>query len=178
MAIRIITKGLRTGIGPGGVRFILMRGLTSDLNPPDPSEDRLIIIAIINQLKTISTSSGFFTDINSCVHDWRLINIPMSDLPCIEVRDISEDIERKGQYDRRTLNIEITGRIAIDDMNDVRNFQQDIESAMTNGGGPVYPDSVYISRMINRPEMDTDHENKKVAMIVMSYEVHYRVRVV
>ncbi len=178
MASRIITKGLRTGIGIGGVNYILLRGLVSDRSPPDPSESRLIIIAIINQLKTISISSGFFTNAGSCVDDWRFTDIPISELPCIVVRDESEDIERKGQFDRRTLNIEVIGWITIDDMNDVRNFQQDIETVMANGGGPIYPDSVYLSRMIGRPEMIPEQENKKLARITLSYEVHYRVRVV
>jgi hypothetical protein len=178
MAGRIITKGLRTGIGIGGVRYILLRGLVSDDNPPDPSESRLIIIAIINQLKRISISSGFFTDAGSCVDDWRFTDIPTSDLPCIAVQDESEDIERKGQFDHRTLNVEVIGWITIDDMNDVRNFQQDIETAMTNGGGPTYPDSVYLSRMIGRPEMTPDQKDKKIAKITLSYEVEYRTRVV
>lgn len=178
MASRIITKGLRTGIGIGGVKYILLRGLVPDSSPPDPSESRLIVIAIINQLKAISISSGFFTDAGSCVDDWRFADIPISELPCIVVRDESEDIERKGQFDRRTLNVEVIGWITIDDMNDVRNFQQDIETAMTNGGGPTYPDSVYLSRMIGRPEMIPEQENKKLARITLSYEVHYRVRVV
>ncbi len=178
MASRIITKGLRTGIGPGGVNFIIMRGLGSDLNPPDPSEQRLIIIAIINQLKMISLTRGFFTDLNSCVFDWRFKNLQESELPCIDVRDESEEVERKGGFDRRTLSVEIVGWIAIDDMNDVRNFQQDIETAMTNGGGPSYPDSVYISRILSRPEIVPDQDNKKFAKITLSYEVHYRTRVV
>lgn len=178
MASRIITKGLRTGIGVGGVRFILLRGLTSDDNPPDPSESRLIVIAIINQLKRISISSGFFTDAGACVDDWRITDIPIADLPCIEVRDIDEDIERKGQFDRRTLNVEVIGRISIIDRNEIRNFQQDIETAMTNGGGPTYPDSVYLSRLIGRPELTPEQDNKKIARITLSYEVHYRTRVI
>ncbi len=178
MSSRIITKGLRTGIGVGGFRYILLRGLVSDDNPPDPSESRRIIIAIINQLKRISISSGFFTDAGSCVDDWGFKDIPISDLPCIEVQDASEDMEVKGQFERRTLNIEIIGRVVVADMNDVRNFQQDIETAMTNGGGPKYPDSVYISRMIGRPNMEPDQKNKKVAIITLDYEVHYRTRVV
>ena len=178
MSTRILTKGLRTGIGSGGVNFIIMRGLSSDLNPPDPSDVRLIIIAIVNQLKAISTTRGFFTDINSCVDDWRFKDVQMLELPCIEVRDISEDIERHGGYDRRTLNVEIIGSIAITDMNDVRNFQQDIEAAMSDGGGPSYPDNVYISVMSSRGEIDINLINKKLATITLDYEVKYRTRVI
>lgn len=174
MASRIITKGLRTGIGIGGVRYILMRGLVSDLNPPDPSESRLIIIAIINQLKTISIIRGFFTDVNSCVHDWLFTDIPMSDLPCIEVKDPSEGTEIRGQYYYKVLEIEIIGRIKVADMYDARNFQQDIETAMENG--PIYPSSVYLSTLMGRSELEPDQKDKKVAKITMNYEVKYRER--
>ncbi len=173
MSSRIITKGLRTGIGIGGVRYIIMRGLFPDLNPPDPSVNRLIVIAIVNQLKSISTTRGFFNDINDCVSDWQLTDIPISDLPCIEIKDISEESEIKGLADYRILNVEIIGRITISDMNTARNFQQDMESAMS--AGPVYPKSVYLSRLVERSELSADHNNKKVAMITMNYEVKYRV---
>ncbi len=172
MTSRIITKGLRTGIGIGGVRYILMRGLVSDLNPPDPSESRLIIIAIINQLKTISMSRGFFTDVNSCVHDWLFTDIPMSDLPCIEVKDSSERTEIRGQYYYKTLEVEIIGRIRVVDMNDARNFQQDMETAMENG--PMYPNSVYLSKLMGRSELEPEQKDKKVVKVTMNYEVKYR----
>lgn len=173
MASRIITRGLRTGIGIGGVKYILLRGLVSDDNPPDPSESRLIVIAIINRLKAISISAGYFTDINNCIEDWQLTDIPISNLPCIEVKDISEESEIKGLADYRILNVEIIGRITISDMNTARNFQQDMESVMLNG--PTYPKSVYLSRLIERSELSVDQNNKKVAMITMNYEVKYRV---
>jgi hypothetical protein len=175
MASRILTKGLRTGIGAGGVRFIIMRGLVSDLNPPDPSEDRLIIIAIINQLKTISVTRGFFTDINSCVYDWQFTNIPVDSLPCIEVKDIDDSSEARGLYNYKSLTVEIIGKIAIDDMDTARNFRQDIESVMALG--PLYPDSVYLSKFVGRSDITPEQKNKKAVNFTMNYEVKYRTKI-
>ena len=175
MASRILTKGLRTGIGVGGVRYILMRGLVSDLNPPDPSEDRLIIIAVINQLKTISMSRGFFTDVGDCVYDWQFTNIPVEILPCIEVKDIDDSSEPRGQYNYKSLTVEIIGKLTVGDMNSARNFRQDIESVMALG--PTYPDSVYSSMFTGRADITPDQKNKKAVRFTMNYEIKYRTKI-
>jgi hypothetical protein len=172
MADRILTGGLKTGTGIGGVAYILLSGLAADDSPPVPSTVESIIIAIINQLKLISVSRGYATDINGNVSDWQFTDVPIEDLPNIEVRDPSVDVETRGQLFYNTLQVELIGRIATADINEARKLLTDMRVAMARG--PSYPDEVYLSQLTDKPELLPEQKNKAVVMISMTYEVGYR----
>ncbi len=142
---------------------------------PVVSVRKAIIAAIIVQLKTISIINGYNTDLDNCVRDWNLSNIPIADLPCIEVNDSIADSEIRGQYRYKVLDVELVGRIATTSISDARNLIADIKVAMAEG--PGYPDSVYLSLLAEKPELLPEKRDKQVLRITLSYEIKHRIRI-
>jgi hypothetical protein len=66
MVGRIITRGLKTGTGPGGVKYILRKGLLSSAYvPPTLSQVNFTFIAMNQSILTdIAMSQSRLTDIN------------------------------------------------------------------------------------------------------------------
>ncbi len=173
MSGKIITKGLNTGFTVGGVSFILLRGLvSSSVVAPEVTIRVAIIIAIVNQLKTINIANGYNTDIAENVVDWKLTNSSINDLPMVEVKDPSETTEIKGRLDYNVLSVELIGRIATTDMDVARNFLIDITEAMRNG--PAYPVSVYDAELIEESELLPERRDKGAVKVSASYEIKYR----
>jgi hypothetical protein len=172
MAIKIITKGLNTGLTTGGPGFILTQGLASAPLPARLSVRGSIVAAIVNQLKKIHIMDGYNTDLNDCVTEWELTNIPLSNLPCVEVKDPSEETEIKGSLHYNTLNIELVGRIATTNINEARNFLTDMVVAMSKG--PAFPDNVYQWEPSDKPGLLPEQADKAGVKITLSYEIKYR----
>lgn len=127
--------------------------------------------AIIAQLKTITIANGFNIELSGNVVDWNIGNIDQANLPQVEVKDPSESSTRRGSLDYAVLSIEIVGRI-IDTLDNARNLLTDITEAMKVG--PTYPSNVYLSELIDKPELLPDEKDKKAVKITIAYEVKYR----
>lgn len=132
---------------------------------------RLIVAAIVAQLKTITIGNGFNIEIGDSVVDWNVGNVDQADLPQIEVKDPSETSERKGTLDYAALQIEIVGRI-VDTLDNARNLITDITEAMKSG--PAYPSNVYLSELTDKPELLPDEKDKHAVKVTIAYEVKYR----
>lgn len=133
---------------------------------------KAIVAAIIAHLKTITIANGYNTEIGNSVKDWSLSNIPIADLPCLEVNDPSEDTVRKGQKNYNTLIITITGRTITDDIDTARDLLADITLAMNTR--PSYPVNVYSSLLMEKPELLPEIAAKEAVKVSLSYEVKYR----
>ncbi|MCK5128156.1 MAG: hypothetical protein KAR42_18010 [candidate division Zixibacteria bacterium] len=132
---------------------------------------RLIVAAIVAQLKTITILNEYNTEIGNSVVDWNIGNIDQAKLPQVEVKDPSESSTRKGTMDYAVLSIEIVGRI-VDTLDNARNLLTDITEAMKVG--PAYPANVYLSTLTDKPELLPDEKDKKAVKVTMAYEVKYR----
>ncbi|MEE9356237.1 MAG: hypothetical protein V3U75_11660 [Methylococcaceae bacterium] len=132
---------------------------------------RLIVAAIVAQLKTITTGNGYNIQIGNSVVDWNIGNIDEAKLPQVEVKDPSESTTRRGTLDYAVLSVEIVGRI-IDTLDNARNLLTDITEAMKVG--PAYPSNVYLSTLVDKPELLPDEKNKAAVKVTMVYEVKYR----
>lgn len=132
---------------------------------------RLIVAAIVAQLKTITTGNGYNIQIGNSVVDWNIGNIDEAKLPQVEVKDPSESTTRRGSLDYAVLSVEIVGRI-MDTLDNARNLLTDITEAMKVG--PAYPSNVYLSTLIDKPELLPDEKDKNAVKVTMVYEVKYR----
>ncbi len=132
---------------------------------------KLIVAAIITKLKTIKIVNGYNTDLADSVVDWQITNVAIDDLPQIEVKDPSASSERRGSMDYSTVSIELVGRV-VGTIDSARDFLTDMTAAMNDG--PTYPDSVYLSELIDKPELAPDERDKRAVKVSMSYEVKYR----
>jgi hypothetical protein len=132
---------------------------------------RLIVAAIVAQLKTITIANGYNIELSSNVVDWNIGNIDQANLPQVEVKDPSESSTRRGSLDYVVLTIEIVGRV-VDTLDNARNLLTDITEAMKVG--PAYPANVYLSNLIDKPELLPDEKDKKAVKVSIAYEVKYR----
>jgi hypothetical protein len=132
---------------------------------------RLIVAAIVAQLKTITIANGYNIELSSNVVDWNTGNIDQANLPQVEVKDPSETSTRRGSLDYAVLSIEIVGRV-VDTLDNARNFLTDITEAMKSG--PAYPANVYLSNLTDKPELLPDEKDKKAVKVSIAYEVKYR----
>ena len=132
---------------------------------------RLIVAAIVAQLKTITILNGYNIELSGNVVDWNVGNIDQANLPQVEVKDPSESSERRGSLDYAELQIEIVGRI-VDTVDNARNLLTDITEAMKVG--PSYPNNVYLSELLDKPELLPDEKDKKAVKVTTTYEVKYR----
>lgn len=147
--------------------FLGSRGLPATL-----SIRKSIVAAIIAQLKTISQVNGYHTDLNSNATEHLLTNTDILDLPMVEVRDGSEETEKRGTLSYNVLSIELVARIASTDIDDARNLLKDITEALKTR--PAYPVNVYQFTLVETPELTPEQQDKKAIKFAMSYEVKYR----
>ncbi len=135
---------------------------------------KTIVLAVINQLKTITTPT-YNTALANNVVDWQLSNVSLDDLPGIEVRDLSEESEIRGQYHYNTLEIEVVGRIGTADIDVARDLQEDMTKAMA--AMSTMPSSVYQFEPAEKPELLPEKEKKTAVRITMTYQVKYREKI-
>jgi hypothetical protein len=134
---------------------------------------KLIVEAIVTQLKLITIANGYNTALASNVVEWQTTNVAIDTLPSVEVKDSSEEAEIKGTLSYRTLNIELVGRIASADIDDARNLLTDITVAMK--AGPTYPVNVYLSTLIEIPDLIPEQQSQKAIKFTVTYELKYRI---
>lgn len=66
-----------------------------------------IIDSIVNNLKTISSDNGFYSEAGKSVFEWLEKPLEKHELPAIVVRDVSDDVSSNGSIDNHSLKIEI-----------------------------------------------------------------------
>jgi hypothetical protein len=90
----------------------------------------------------------------------------------VEVRDGSEETEKRGTLSYNVLSIELVARIASTDIDDARNLLKDITEALKTR--PAFPVNVYQFTLVETPELTPEQQDKKAIKFAMSYEVKYR----
>ncbi len=132
---------------------------------------KLIVAAIIAKLATITIANGYNTNIGGA-SGFRTSDVPIGDLPDVEVKDENEEAEIKGTLSYKVLSMELVGRIATTSIDDARNFLTDITVAMKDG--PAYPANVYLAVLIDIPSLVPEQKASKVIKFTVAYEIKYR----
>jgi hypothetical protein len=148
--------------------YLGSRGLPEKL-----SVRQLIVNAIITQLKTISMLNGYNTNLANNATEQQTENAAIDTLPDVQVLDVSEEAEVRGQLSYNTLTVDLTGRVASDSISDARNLLTDIVEVMK--AGPSYPSNVYMSTLINMPDLTPELKENKVMKFTVTYTIKYRV---
>ncbi len=133
---------------------------------------KLIVAAIITQLKTIKVINGYNTDLANNVVDWQLNTVTVASLPNVEVKDATESSEVKGLLTYNILSVEVVGRVGGVSLDGARNLLTDITEALKIK--PAFPDSVYYFTLTEKPELTPEKLDKKAIKFDLSYEVKYR----
>ncbi len=141
---------------------------------------KTIIDSFIAELEKILISSGYLTDIGTGnVFEWLFKDIQISELPLIEVKDVSESMVNSGSYSDRTLTIELIGRIATKENTVIRNLKKDMElaidTAITTGG--AFPEEVFSIQFANTENARVEKKNKSAMDVSLVYEVKYRIAI-
>ena len=58
-----------------------------------------IVSALKTLLETISPGNGYLTDLGLNVYEWREYAFSSADMPCINIKDMSDTIESDTYYD-------------------------------------------------------------------------------
>ncbi len=169
MSFRIITKGLTTGAGPGGVRFILRRGLSSIIQI---ARRQSIVNQLTFLLSTITVNRGFKTDLGLNVFEWKGNNFQESELPGVDIRDISEDVEVKGGRHLYKLQIEIEAKVsATTSTQDARSVMADITTLI--GRNFNLNNLAHKITPVDNELLDFEKGNKSFGTILLRFEVEY-----
>lgn len=175
MSTRIITKGLKTGIlGDGAVSFIIRRGLSSSLVVVSvlSSRRQRIVDQIKALLATVTISNGFKTDIGLNAFEWRSTDFQDTELPGIDVRDPSEDVEARGGRHFYTLVIEIEAKVSSSNTTDqAREVLADIQTLM--GRNQNLDGLAHLVRPVQNELLDFEKLNNKFGSVIMRLEVQY-----
>ena len=130
-----------------------------------------IVASIITRLATITTANGYETEIGSNVSDWKVTDAQESDLPCITVKDPSEDVETRGGNHLCRLQIELEAKVAGVDRAIPRKVLADVQKAI--GVDPNFDNQVTLTEPVENETLDFEQQNKVFSSIIMKFVVNY-----
>jgi hypothetical protein len=138
---------------------------------PD-SRRQQIIDQIKTLLATVTVLNGFKTDVGSNVFEWKGTNFQDIDIPGIDVRDPSEEVETKGGRHFYTLTIEIEAKVSASaSTNEAREVLADIQTLMRdnqNLGGLAH-----LVRPVQNEILDFEQANNKFGSVSIRLEIVY-----
>ncbi len=138
---------------------------------PD-SRRQQIIDQIKTLLATITVANGFKTNTGSNVFEWKSIDFQDTEIPGIDVRDPSEDVETRGGRHFYTLAIEIEAKVsASSTTNQAREVLADIETLL--GSNQNLGGLVHLVRPVQNELLDFEKVNNKFGSVTMRLEVQY-----
>lgn len=130
-----------------------------------------IVASIITRLQTITTINGYETNLGSNVFDWKVIDVQESDLPCVTVKDTSEDVEVRGRNHLCRLQIELEAKAAGVDKSIPRKVLADVQKAI--GVDPNFDNQVTSTEPVENETLDFEQQNKVFSSIIMKFVVNY-----
>ena len=138
---------------------------------PD-SRRQQIIDQIKTLLATVTIANGFKTNVGSNVFEWKSIDFQDTEIPGIDVRDPSEEVETRGGRHFYTLTIEIEAKVSASaTTNEAREVLADIQTLM--GGNQNLGGLVHIVKPIQNELLEFEKINKKFGSVLMRFEVEY-----
>lgn len=131
-----------------------------------------IVTAILARMSTITTANNYETDIGNSVHEFRQTDFQESELPAMDVRDVSESVEKRGGNDIFSLSIEIEAKtLGSTSGTQARDIIADISKAVgvDSSFGNLAQDTLAIRNDI----LSSDKNNRQISSILMAFEVRY-----
>jgi hypothetical protein len=138
---------------------------------PD-SRRQQIIDQIKTLLATITVANGFKTNTGSNVFEWKGIDFQDTELPGVDVRDPSEDVENRGSNHVYTLTVDIEAKVsASTSTNQAREVLADIQTLM--GSNQNLGGLAHLVRPVQNELLDFEHANNKFGSVSIRLEVVY-----
>jgi hypothetical protein len=130
-----------------------------------------IVSSIITRLETILTANGYETNLGSNVFDWKVTDVQESELPCVIVKDTSEDVETRGGNHLHRLQIELEAKAPGVDRSIPRKIIADVQKAI--GVDPNFDNQVYKTEPVENETLSLEQQNKVFSSIVIKFIVNY-----
>jgi hypothetical protein len=138
---------------------------------PD-SRRQQIIDQIKTLLATVTIANGFKTNLGANVFEWKGIDFQESEIPGVDVRDPSEDVETKGGRHFYTLTIEIEAKVSASATTDeAREVLADIQTLM--GSNQNLGGLAHLVRPVQNELLDFEKMNNKFGSVAMRFEIQY-----
>ena len=131
---------------------------------------------IIDQLKTllatVTVANGFKTNVGLNVFEWKGIDFQDTEIPGIDIRDPSEDVDTRGGRHFYTLMIEIEAKVSASaTTNEAREVLADIQTLM--GSNQNLGGLVHIVKPVQNELLEFEKINKKFGSVLIRFEVEY-----
>lgn len=134
-----------------------------------------IIDAVETRLKTIKTANGYETDIGLNVNVWHTTDFQETELPAIDIRDVSEVMEVRGGNHICTLTVEIEAKVSGSASGvTMRDILADIIKAV--GTDSTFSNLVQETRPLQNDSFGFGKNDKLIASILMTFEMRYLVK--
>lgn len=134
-----------------------------------------IVDAVETRLKTIKTANGYETDIGLNVNVWHTTDFQETELPAIDIRDVSEVMEVRGGNHICTLTVEIEAKVSGSASGvTMRDILADIIKAV--GTDSTFSNLVQETRPLQNDSFGFGKNDKLIASILMTFEMRYLVK--
>lgn len=131
-----------------------------------------IVSAVETRLKTIKVVNGYETDIGLNINVWQTTDFQESELPAIDVRDPSEEVDVRGGNHICNLTIEIEAKVSgTTSAAAMRDIIADTIKAI--GTDPTFGGLAQDTRPVTNDSFGFGQNSKKIASIVMTFEARY-----
>lgn len=136
------------------------------------SRRQQIVDQIKTLLATITVANGFNTNTGSNVFEWKGIDFQDTELPGVDVRDPSEEVETRGGNHLHTLTIDIEAKVsASTSTNQAREVLADIETLM--GSNQNLGGLAHLVRPVQNELLDFEKVNNKFGSVSIRLEIVY-----
>ena len=136
------------------------------------SRRQQIIDKIKTLLATVTIANGYKTNVGSNVFEWKSIAFQDTEIPGIDVRDPSEEVETRGSNHFYTLTIEIEAKVsASTTTNEAREVLADIQTLM--GKNLTLDNLAHLVKPIQNELIEFEKTNKKFGSVLIRLEIEY-----
>lgn len=134
-----------------------------------------LIDALETRLKTIQVANGYETDIGLNVNVWHTTDFQESELPAIDIRDVSESVEVRGGNHICTLTVEVEAKVSGSTSGvTMRDILADIIKAV--GTDSTFTNLAQDTRPLQNDSFGFGKQDKSIASIQMTFEMRYLVK--
>lgn len=134
-----------------------------------------IVEELISIFQKITKLYGHKTNLGSNITEWKTTNTQEEDLPCMDVRDTSEEVEVKGSLHYYKLTIELKAKVQASTSTQVaREVIADVITIM--GKNCTVNGLAYNVTPIENELLDFEKADKKFGTISLQFTVWYRTK--
>ncbi len=133
--------------------------------------EQKIVDAVLQNLRAINKKNGYsFNIVAEQVKDWAEVAFEQKNLPAIDVRDFSNEIDEADE-DLHNYRFEVTLFVAGEDApNDVRAKAQDVITAF----GKIETNAEVEGAIFLSASKDVDEASRKLMSVTMQFQIDYR----